>query len=441
MGLPNVASTRNGETAAEPGSNPSATRGMLARIPRIDVATAVLLAALGVVVVLLGQQILEPWLRAMDEDIYFQADPLRVIEQMNTRWHKGGYTRNHPLFVSLVMPPVLVFRKLTGLSHLDAALAAMVACAALWMPAMYATLRLAGCRVVDAALFTAASLTTASFLFFSPVPDTFPFSAITMLVPFMALAVIHQVRRQERLLTVAGLVSLSLNVANWMAGIAAAFAALRWRRALQVCANVLAIGTLLWGVQRRAFQDLEFFLDKPPDPESVYAPSLERVVMATKGVLLHTAVVPRVELCDRAPVKWAPDAPKYFVSVQEATIKEPIAVVAALSWVALLILGAFGLRETSPPFRVALGATILGQLALHTVFGGEIFLYSLHYVALLVMVAAMATRGPYRRIALALVCVFAVTAATNNVHQLRRTATYFANPPGELTREGHACKY
>ena len=252
---------------------------------------------------------------------------------------------------------------------------------------------------------------------------------------------IHQVQRRELLLTVAGLAAFSLNIANWMAGIAAAFAALRWRRALQVCANVLAIGTILWGAQRRIFPALEFFLDKPPDAGSVYAPSLERAVMTTKGIFLHTAVVPRVELCDRPPVKWAPDAAKHFVSVQEASVKEPVALVAALAWVALLVLGAIGLRTASRPFRLTLIATILGQVALHIVFGGEIFLYSMHYTTLLLLLGAMATRGPHRRIALALVCIFAATAATNNVHQLRRTAAYFANPPADLRSEGHVCRY
>jgi len=41
--------------------------------------------------------------------------------------------------------------------------------------------------------------------------------------------------------------------------------------------------------------------------------------------------------------------------------------------------------------RVVLGLTILGQLALHTVYGNETFLYTLNFLPLLVVLAALST--------------------------------------------------
>jgi hypothetical protein len=57
---------------------------------------------------------------------------------------------------------------------------------------------------------------------------------------------------------------------------------------------------------------------------------------------------------------------------------------------------------------------------LHVFYGPESFLYSGHWLPLLIVVAAFATLGPARRMALALVALLMVCAAVNNVSEFER---------------------
>ena len=65
-------------------------------------------------------------------------------------------------------------------------------------------------------------------------------------------------------------------------------------------------------------------------------------------------------------------------------------------------------------------AALLGQWGLHQVYGGEeTFLYALHWVPLLVLVAAAGTLTRWRPLALGLAAVVLVGAGVNNRQQFR----------------------
>jgi len=76
------------------------------------------------------------------------------------------------------------------------------------------------------------------------------------------------------------------------------------------------------------------------------------------------------------------------------------------------------------PARAVLGLTFLGQLPLHLVYGSETFLYGLHFVPLLVVLAALSTQTPARPVALLLAGALVVTATTNNVTQFTKATSY-----------------
>jgi hypothetical protein len=76
-------------------------------------------------------------------------------------------------------------------------------------------------------------------------------------------------------------------------------------------------------------------------------------------------------------------------------------------------------------FFTVLGMVLAGQLGLHLVYGGEeVFLYSLHWVPLLVVVAAGATLTPARRLAVALAGALIVCAGINNRRQFDSAIGY-----------------
>jgi hypothetical protein len=64
---------------------------------------------------------------------------------------------------------------------------------------------------------------------------------------------------------------------------------------------------------------------------------------------------------------------------------------------------------------VTLVCILSGQLALHTVYGGETFLYSLHWLPFLVVLAALGTLTRQRILVRILGVGLLVTVAINNV--------------------------
>ena len=69
-----------------------------------------------------------------------------------------------------------------------------------------------------------------------------------------------------------------------------------------------------------------------------------------------------------------------------------LGIVGVILWSLLLGLGLWALLSTKRPRRsVWRLASLLGQLGLHTLYGDETFLYSLHFLPLLITVAALST--------------------------------------------------
>jgi len=97
------------------------------------------------------------------------------------------------------------------------------------------------------------------------------------------------------------------------------------------------------------------------------------------------------------------------------------------AWVVLLGLGAWGLRIRgwSAGLPLVLGLSLAAQFVLHSMYGAEeVFLYSLHWLPLLVIVAAFSTFTPWRQAATGLALVLLACAAVNNGMQFGHAAAY-----------------
>jgi hypothetical protein len=107
--------------------------------------------------------------------------------------------------------------------------------------------------------------------------------------------------------------------------------------------------------------------------------------------------------------------------------------VAVVLWGGLLGLGLWSLltREEQPRLRLVLGLTLLGQLALHLVYGNETVLYALHFGPLLVVMAALTTLTRLRLLGLALAGMLVISAGVNNGVQFTKAIELFESfgPP------------
>ena len=101
-----------------------------------------------------------------------------------------------------------------------------------------------------------------------------------------------------------------------------------------------------------------------------------------------------------------------------------------IAWLTVLALGAFQLvrGDAWPRLRLFLAALAAGQLLLHTAYGDENFLYSMHTSLPLLLIAALSARGPLLRAVRPLCCALIALLLLNNGQRLAEAA-HFEMPP------------
>jgi len=135
----------------------------------------------------------------------------------------------------------------------------------------------------------------------------------------------------------------------------------------------------------------------------------------TRSFVWHSMVMPAVDVVDtkKQPLRMVtqPSPPGSGTPWGRAAV---------WLWSALLGLGvwaAWARRKRNAPLRRVLGLVLLGQLILHLLYGEETFLYSLHWLPLLVILAAFSALTRLRPVALTLATALLVCAGVNNFWQ------------------------
>jgi len=298
--------------------------------------------------------------------------------------------------------------------------------AALWSAAFFWMLRLLGCRLPDAIIFTGLANVSAAAVFWTPVPEFFVLGALTLLAPLGAVLADHAAPGLAVRTTLASAVSLSVTFTNWLAGIAAAFLVTTRVRAFQWSVNAFVIVSVLWIAQAAWFPHAEFllgnaraidYLERLPEP--VFTEAL-------MVFFLHSMIMPAV----------APIGPTEGLSIQSVSTAWPWSLLWLL-WLSLLLAGSRQLFLGPAPssFRVLLSCVVAGQLFLHLLIGRETFLFSMHSMPLLVLVAACATLGRARIVALALATILTGGAALNNWQQFQGAAQHVATAAATVVKD------
>jgi hypothetical protein len=223
--------------------------------------------------------------------------------------------------------------------------------------------------------------------------------------------------------------TLSVTVTNWMAGLLVTFSRQRVGRALQLSANALCLVVVLWGVQRQVFPTADFFIGYSNYKRFILRPESGGPLAVGRVFLAHSMVMP--ELRSTVDPKWGST-----LTVQHSGVASGgrLAVLALACWGALLILGLVGLRAAPRPVVVLLIGMAIAQFGLHVVFGEETFLYTLHFVPLLVILASWGSETRARGAVLALAGLFVVAAAINNVRHLSTALAFVADRSPAIVR-------
>ncbi len=356
-------------------------------------------------------------------NVWFQADPWRVIQNETLRDSDHYRDIVHPLYSLLTFPIAAGTQLALDLDPHAAVRLFHTLVAALWAAALYATLRACGRSILEATLFAVLGAASAASLFWLCVPETYALGSITILAAAAAAA------RREPLAfwphVALNAATLSVTVTNWMAGILATAARAPLWRGLRAMALAFAIVCVLAVVQKAVFPTSQlFFYGSNEELNYILTEEAGGVWATLRAMLFHAMALPEIRTLPGVAEPWR------ILSVQLSTIASggALTVVAAAAWATLLGMGAAALLASKERrLALVLAGIAAGQLLLHALYGDETFLYSLHLMPVLIVIASFGVRiAPRSCIALAALLV--LSAGTNNLLRLREAQA--------LVREG-----
>lgn len=362
------------------------------------------------------------------DDLVFQADTPRVITELTRAAGRHYRTKVHPTFVLFLNPPGRALRAVLGRPRLAAILLTALAGGAA-VTLMRQMLLRAGLAAPLASLWTLMFATSSAHLFFASVPESFAFSAASLI----GLFALHARGTPPALVSVlAGVAAFGMVVTNAAAAFLLELARRRpgWRRVAGAAATVLGVVVVSAGlaaVQKRMYPDSVPFYARgsfSEEPSYVQIPrgaaAAERVRDLAAHLFLFNLAAPEVAVgkpSARFPVTTF--APLGFDRLR------PAGRVHAVLWAGLLGLAAYRLAHRSRPTRQSgaaaqpgspllapLGGWILFNAALHVIYGEDLFLYSEQWTFAVIAFIALVL-GPCPRLSIVLAALIGAQVLAN----------------------------
>jgi Gpi18-like mannosyltransferase len=408
---------------------------------RLDmIIMAGLALATALLVYQLQQQINPVAYDPVTADAWFDSDLHRVYANLTNRLSDHYRTTAHPLFSLIAYPPVALLIHLFGLQPVIAVRLFIAAAAAVWLALLYLLLRLVTGRSLDAALFSLVATVSAAAFFWLTVPETYVFGSISvmsaLLFTLLAPALAASRLPLRWWATLVSALTLTITLTNWMAGLIVTVLHFSWKRVIQISLNALVIVVLLWVVQKAFFPSAGFFLGGVSEESRFFLPERSGGPLAViRSFFLHTIAMPEsVQLPRHQAV---PPYPTLMLTQSAPAGSGGIwGALAIPLWVGMLGFGLKGWAETKKhrTLRLALLFILLGQLLLHLLYGDETFIYSLHILPLLVLLASLGSLTAERPLVLVMAALLVVTAALNNYRQFRQAAAFFDQPTATVVQ-------
>ncbi|MCR6660110.1 MAG: hypothetical protein NVV72_12500 [Asticcacaulis sp.] len=361
------------------------------------------------------------------KNIWFQADIARVIDNMTNRGGSHWRTSVHPI-TSILLYPIGGLLTTLGLSPTTAARMVVLLFCALNGGMIFLVLRRISLPRIPAAVFASLFLGSAAVIFWSAVVELYPIACTSLLMALFLMAPGHKSRRRWWIIVSA--FTLSITVTNWAAGLIATFVRWRLKPFLLISACVLGIVLALSITQFFLFKDARIFID--PQGLKWDAVSFSEPVMEKRGQL-HTGWNPIGNVAVLytasvvAPPARAENQGGELVETNQFgrfTGHTPAGLVAMIAWLGLLALGIWGAIQNrqAHTFSIGLGLMLLANGLLHSVYGEVTFLYAMHVIPMLTVLAAMSWFSPARYAGVALALVVIVAGGGNNIVQFQDSA-------------------
>ncbi len=346
---------------------------------------------------LIGGACFAAGVRLVDSRIYegdaFDADPKRVVHDINRIGGTHYRTKVHPFFVLLLNPPGVLLRTVVSRPRIVALLLDAAASAGAVLLLFELLLRL-GLPPPRAVLWSALFATSTSQIFFGVVPETYAFSSASLLLLFLTFA---RARPAWPARLGASLLSFGILVTNLAAALALAFFCDRRGGRAQRLGRVVLWGALvvlaaagLSVLQKALYPESEvFFLRSSVSEEADY---LFRPHGARETLLRSASVGGNLFFANLAAPQIVVERPPDEPPVARFGWPRPAGWVHAFVWASLCALAAHGLvrsAATLDPVLQALLAWLAWNGAFHLAYGPTLFLYSCQWTFALVAIAAV----------------------------------------------------
>lgn len=356
------------------------------------------------------------------QDVWFDADTYRISEGLlDNMFIAHNRSAVHPLFPIMSSPlPML----LTRFFSIDSAIALRVTTAALasiWITSLYLLLKLIGCPRLDSTVFSLLGLSSSGAMFWLTVPESYSYGSITILLA-LCFTSLTEIQSFSFIWYVAvSAMTFSMTVTNWMFGIVPAIINNSRKKTFQILLITLGSVALLTVFQKLIFRYATILNPMHFRGESQYSsvPTTSKFILSSISFWLHSMVMPKINLGS-----YLDQGGFLTLSIQKSLplIGEFWSCTALIAWVLLLALGLWSIVvvKTQRKLRLSLGIGLVGQFGLHLIYGTETFLYALHFIPLLVPLAALTILTSRRWIALTLAVVFIVSSCINNSLQFQQ---------------------
>jgi len=351
-------------------------------------------------------------------NLWFESDAPRVLGAMtdpDSKYHARNEV--HPIF-SLLGYPLFSLLEAAGLSTLESGAALMAVSAFVAAVFLYLALRGLGLPRAVGTLFTGVFLTSAAFIHWFCIIETFaPGSAAICFTLFLLTTVS---KNRWWLWGIASVATLGITTTNWMAWLTAAFFRLDFRKFILIGAASALVVVALSLAQQSIFPESRlFFVPRSIVKEVKWTMNTYtrdwRPDRNVRAALVSSAVAP-------APIEGMHvqnDIASPIVDNQSSswTAYTTPGFVAVACWLALFGTGIVGgIRDTRRrAVFFGAGAFVAGQLALHLIYGEVTFLYVAHFFPAMVLIAAFSWFSPARLLAVVAAAIFIVAGGWANL--------------------------
>ncbi|HKN85556.1 MAG TPA: hypothetical protein VJV04_01730, partial [Nitrospiraceae bacterium] len=321
--------------------------------------------------------------------------------------------------------------------------------AAAWGGLLMLLLRTIGLRRFDALVFTLLGLMSASAMFWLLVPETYGLGSISILVALLVAA--RPLPNKPSLFgyIAVNVLTLGITVTNWSAGLLTTIAHHPFTRAVKISIVAFCLVALASVIARSFFfPTMSDFIGLNPravagDTRYIAPSEDNRLTHILLAFFSHSVLMPEIQSVHAE--NWRINSAWPQMSIQRSSPASATwwGKMALGLWLIVLTAGLWGLSRRGKEyagFRIVLGLTLLSQLVLHLVYGEETFLYSLHYLPLLITLAALSVLTPLRSVVLLAMLPLLIGTGVNNLTQLQMALAFFqthAPPRHQFELEMH----